>query len=901
MASERYASLPPKSDAAAKALLAVALTKGISEVRLLENIRRKRQHSDQPSLWFDFMVDSMLKTPTPCFKPFLDRCANGSVPPVIAKNLAPPPPNARQRTRAILERIFGDDKPENRSSLRRNNAVLARQNFSNSNQPSVIDVDLINSPDTLSQTHVKPVVSSQPADPQSTEVVLVDSPLTQVLHPASAEPLQHLSATPPPPSDRLSVFLVFDDQTNEVSIDIDLIPVEPPAPAAPQPFARIATSSSHHPSNAARIKPTTSQPIEQPHVTAQSNFLANPPLTDQTAPPANPVDLSTMPAEAKPSLTVTQSDGMQPSRPSSSPLTAPSRPPPAPPGDIDETELVMVTGENIVTTVPPPSPPIRIRRKRPNLPLPRRTNPKIASRRKHVRERLTAALQPDPSQRTPTLQRQRRRSSRLSSSDTPLKRPTRRARPVAPLLDVSDSDEEDDGNDELDQDFDVVVEAEGSGQCEEEQSKRPAENPVQETRVTRASGGSSQRTKHVRFSDEVEEMNVPEPSKDTIGIRARMKRKRASEDPPEIEEPSIPEDEEEVLDSNDAVISRQKVFTRAGNRRRLSRSHDPAHRRPRRSISLGNNFTRPPPQSEPQNSTGRFSRLVTEPKPGLWRKGLEELQRGIQAAQDDVNSLSISDSDEDINWSNRLLVLRHLKTRVVKGQLTLEDLRLLNEEEEAARCREELEHTRDYGIGAASPARKFFEEMYRENESGKPTRSTHYDSDEEEDENENEDEELSDSEKDNEGMPGPRRVHKDSSGSSDSQESSGNDDIEDDERMDGEMDDFPRRSRHEARALARQARELQKRVCGELLPTMTSEASRRVLRWAEQDFTWFEPDSDFMEIIAARSSKPCGRCTISSDKNEVCEESILLKLFKDMTWRKVRRMRHSRDRRTSQR
>lgn len=907
MASERYASLPPKSDAAGKALLAVALTKGIFEVRLHENIRRKRQHSDSPSLWFDFIVDSMLKAPTPRFKPFLDRCANASLPPTFAHDFAPPPSNARQATTAKLQLIFFDRKSEKRPPLRPKHALPTGQTASNPNPSSVVNIDLINLADTVQQTRPKPLVSSQPAKPRNTEVVLLDSPLTQVLHPASAQPLQQPCAAPPPPNLQLSVFLVFDDQTNKVSIDIDLLPVKPPAPtAAPQPFARIAHSSSYHPSNVTSANLTASQPIEHKHVTAQSNILPNLARTDQTAPPATALDLPTVPETAEPSLAVTQPDGMQRAYPSSATLPAPSRPPPAPPVDIYETELAMVTGESIVPTIAPPSPPARIRRKRPNLPLPRQTTgyAKIARRRKHVRERLTAALQPEPNQRTPTLQAQHRRSTRLSSSDTPLKRPIRRARPVAPLLDVSDSGEDDghDSHDELDQDFDVVIEAEASRPREHESNQPPVEELAHEARENGASKASFQRQKQVRFSDTVQEMNTPAPTENKHGIQGRMKRKRTTVEPPQPEEQTIPDDEEEVLDSNDAVISRQKIFTRAGNRRQPSRSHGPAHLRPRKPIPrksspLGDNIREPSPRSEPkdeaQSSTRRFSRLVTEPKPGLWKKGLEELERGIRAAQHDEYSLSASDSDEDITWSRRLLVLRHTKMRVDKGQLALEELRLISEEEEAARCRDELEHTHDYGSTVASPAVKFFEEMYRKGRKGQSKRLVRYDSDEDlEEENEYEDEKHGDSEGDDEQASGPRRVRRDNAGSSDSQESSGGDGIEEDERLEGEMDNPPGPSRHEARTLARQARELQKRVCGDLLPTMTSEASRRVLRWAEKDFTWFEPDSDFMEITAARSSKPCGRCTVSSDKSEMCEESILLKLFKDMTWRKVRRMRH---------
>lgn len=88
------------------------------------------------------------------------------------------------------------------------------------------------------------------------------------------------------------------------------------------------------------------------------------------------------------------------------------------------------------------------------------------------------------------------------------------------------------------------------------------------------------------------------------------------------------------------------------------------------------------------------------------------------------------------------------------------------------------------------------------------------------------------------------------------------------------------------------ARELQRRVCDDLLLTMPSAARRRVLRWAEKDFTWFDKGSDVMEIIATSSTMPCTRCSAIRDKQTICEESILLQLRNDMSWQRVRRMRH---------
>lgn len=103
-----------------------------------------------------------------------------------------------------------------------------------------------------------------------------------------------------------------------------------------------------------------------------------------------------------------------------------------------------------------------------------------------------------------------------------------------------------------------------------------------------------------------------------------------------------------------------------------------------------------------------------------------------------------------------------------------------------------------------------------------------------------------------------------------------------------------KRTRAIARHRASKARELQSRVCGVLLTTMQSECKRKVLRWAEKDFEWFEKDSEWMEIVASKVMRRCDRCDIEGEEENQCEETILLKLWKDLSWRKVRRMRHRR-------
>lgn len=135
-----------------------------------------------------------------------------------------------------------------------------------------------------------------------------------------------------------------------------------------------------------------------------------------------------------------------------------------------------------------------------------------------------------------------------------------------------------------------------------------------------------------------------------------------------------------------------------------------------------------------------------------------------------------------------------------------------------------------------------------------------------------------------------------SSGSAASSDSSSASDSSEEEVTGPAITAGSKRSRSQARRKASKARELQSRVCGDLLGTMGSDGKRRVLRWAERDFSWFDRGTDVMEIVANRAHKPCTKCAVPGDEQGMCEESILVKLWKDMSWRKVRRMKHRKGR-----
>lgn len=91
-----------------------------------------------------------------------------------------------------------------------------------------------------------------------------------------------------------------------------------------------------------------------------------------------------------------------------------------------------------------------------------------------------------------------------------------------------------------------------------------------------------------------------------------------------------------------------------------------------------------------------------------------------------------------------------------------------------------------------------------------------------------------------------------------------------------------------------EAKLLQSRVCGEMFKNLNDAAKDNVKRWALRDFSQFQNGTDIMEIILESSAVMCQRCTADSGGTSrgLCEESIVLKLWTDMTWRKIRRVRH---------
>lgn len=102
-----------------------------------------------------------------------------------------------------------------------------------------------------------------------------------------------------------------------------------------------------------------------------------------------------------------------------------------------------------------------------------------------------------------------------------------------------------------------------------------------------------------------------------------------------------------------------------------------------------------------------------------------------------------------------------------------------------------------------------------------------------------------------------------------------------------------KRSRIQAKTRIQRAKDLQNRVCGDFQQSMTTEGKKLVLRWASRDFSWFDSGKDSAEIMVQTGHAECPKC----DNDPMvpsgsCESTLLIRLNKDMSWRKVRRLRH---------
>lgn len=91
-----------------------------------------------------------------------------------------------------------------------------------------------------------------------------------------------------------------------------------------------------------------------------------------------------------------------------------------------------------------------------------------------------------------------------------------------------------------------------------------------------------------------------------------------------------------------------------------------------------------------------------------------------------------------------------------------------------------------------------------------------------------------------------------------------------------------------------EAIKLQRRICGPSWDGMSEKTKNDVLRWARHDFSWFGEGRNSVQINAQRIPINCPICAMKGPGNSenVCERTILIKLYRDMSWRKVQRLKH---------
>jgi len=92
-----------------------------------------------------------------------------------------------------------------------------------------------------------------------------------------------------------------------------------------------------------------------------------------------------------------------------------------------------------------------------------------------------------------------------------------------------------------------------------------------------------------------------------------------------------------------------------------------------------------------------------------------------------------------------------------------------------------------------------------------------------------------------------------------------------------------------------EAEALLARVCGGTRAFMKASDLELCAQWSRRDFSAFEgedAENDALEVTLNVKNVPCERCSGVNVNSAGCEESIVLKLWRNMTWRKVRRLRH---------
>lgn len=978
MAPERYASLPPRSEAAAKALLAVAVCKDLRDAQRIEEMRRKRLDSSEavedPDCWFDAVSAALLERRLVGGAKDVYESLKGLKMPLNGSNVVPRlsqlPLEAfridavmgRDYTHSVAPRSDDSDSHVDRVNNRPAPAqpAAATPKTVSANADSVfenglvthrpVDEETIATPDTAQAAMVQSAVRQAsnslptPSAPEDVEVPLdldgdgvdqlpmdmdivapilnhqkrpIADPSAISRQPETASNLPEANLQTPsqaPQSNnvgsadervQLPVSLVFNEAAKKVSIDFNVVPVDaagaqksvPKSQADMTPDAAVQSVKAI-PTNSISIDEVTPSDPEIAIVTPLKSKPFNFDVTGEE-------EVCKLREGAPTTHLQSLLSGLNDDENEVTPVPIPEPVAPAP-----DVEVVIVEGDE--TPTPKPKRPVRRTKRRTSQASKADEAAGTERRASRMRSAVVSALQENSEVRKrvgrSAQNNGRARSQAKQSGGTP-KTPARSSRRVrrsvsAPIVDSSSSDS---GNPKpSDEDFTLESEDDGVLEIlpqpratEDKQRREAATNPPSSQRSRKETAPAATPPQRMSRLRQASRNSVQEVAAGGNGIDMTNSPSAA---------PGMVVDK--VIAGNGITPSSRPA---SGSKARKSRDGGSMGRSGR--TTRANNAGR---ANEAGHATGVEARASgsgnigsghtfvgledsnggVEKGPVLWDRDIRRVEAMLNCH--DTGSPELSSSEEEANlapFGERIPILRRLLKPVHEGRRCIFEIDQFDEHEEMMQFYKETQNDPPYRPDSKSPGTQFMLECWEKTKAGRYGRG--------DDIGWSTEENLgggvftggnttvtiagdSDAERMSSGSKGSKESSDGSSERSERSESS------EEEGYEESFQGGSKRSRSHARSRASKARELQWRVCGELLATMVSEAKRRVLRWAERDFTWFDAGTDVMEIVASRASKPCSKCDVAGEEGENCEESILLKLWKDMSWRKVRRMRHRR-------
>lgn len=852
MGPERYVALPPRSHEAAKAATTVALSRGPLEVIRLENFRKSGRIAGGKQLrteqggdpWFDAVIDSLLLQRLPdASLPACDVLSALKMP--VNTSIAVPRVSQLPREAICVDRVYGCDYSVSvgfGQDAKMDNVKMDVIEIDTDSTP----VSILPSPDTshqeikLANVAVLEPEVSQPAQQQMQHVPKIAN--EQAFQPPQPPTLDdqmtdadenRISLRLPDPNIRnrwhVPVSVVFDD-AGTVSIDFDIISVSGLNDVSGMPARNDTDSSLLNLPTLSKAKAEENVPVNTFDINIEKSKVDIAHDSEQHAACAVRKDAP---------LTMLQ-EMLQS-------LDSPDAPPPLRSSVPEVVSIVLDEDDDPIPVTPVPS-SVQKKSKKRSLTVSRGALRERQQRRNRIRSSVMSTMQDEPEVRRARSIRAARPLTKApvnvqkTITPAPATRSSRRKKtPIIPnlpnYLDSDDQLETGIGTDPIspsDDDFKI----------EEAIEILPVRSPAQP-----------------KASVDIDKV-PPEPEKrrEPVQMRKEMERKES------VQKRKI------VIDDDDIVLEQAPV---------APQSSEPLPRN-------GENV---------EAKRARHATISTD-IPSL-DNSVWQVEKILPLQDSGSPALSSLDSSGDERFKEPVSVVQPAFVPMQESRTFLFEVDNYDQHEEAVKPIQKMRDDPPYMHDADSPGTQFIMEHWQNDrafhtrsavpqssamDSTEPTASVH----------EPELRETRSTPKRLAAMGKTTQISSDSGGSSD-ESSAGSYSSENDENYEDSVTHGERSKSGGSRAA--RARDLQARVCGELLPSMSAEAKRRVLRWAEKDFSWFDSGSEVMEIEATKELKTCTRCDEMdsgrrSSGRQSCEESILLKLWTDMTWRKIRRMRH---------